>query len=1000
MDSRERNSEPIDEAIDLFNRIQLAVNNEEKASLLKSLKEVVIQRSPNLAADFLLRVLELQADASPVVRRGVLDFCDAALPVLQNQESILAIARTILFLMKDTGPATVKKCIGSLFPAAKFAVLSRQRCGRTKGAQDTQSEELWEVLMQCIHVVQDLALQDDVNTGIRLSALKFMERVVILFTGVELLGLPEEKEKAGALKVLDSANSKAANEIISTLVKFLRSVKGSAGANGPLAITMIRSVSSILHARPQFAGRLVPILMAMAKADTMKVGKNSVAVALERCLRDFALLETQLALPWRSKIVKAIEQMGGVPLQQQSVKGQNTGSKRPRERDEEHDVKRITVKMEAGGENTPSFKSTSLEIQRLLQNNDAKRLFNVIENLSDATVVSVVLKAVKDIERENIQWMPDIFPVLQSLADQLIEEIRSGNFSMYGSSGNGLLEGTSKSSLLAVQDLHPPTPLQTSLLSEQERSSQKIAALKRILVTQKAPSKKMQCHLVTYLATICPESDGIEEVLISSILEDYHGRDGHEIFIQWLYKLFAEVLSTSDQDDRSEINLTGSRYEKIFESMLSNMKQSLPSSDRSIVALLNDAPALPPSMISKFIKSMLSGERNLMYSGLISARDSILQRPQCRQDLLVLVLEACVSCDEELRRQAVRMCVNQIYLYTSLDDQIESFARASIFSANIGGSEHAIQGAALFCALCTKNHALIRDLFANFGSLNEFQRNAIIINISAIAKSASDDEEFLTIVQDPPEGSNELLENAINELCCEMPSERLISSVLKCFSRKQHVKILIPVLPCIGKEIVIKVLPDIIQLPQNELPGVIRRLCTNIYSNQGAPVLEPKELLVLLHTMDQATAATLKNAMATINICLTMHEEFTAEVLAATLNQLITRIPLPPLFMRTVLQSLSSAPSLREFVVRLLDQLAAKQIWTNATQWKGWLMAVQYTAPESFQIVMRLPVDVLAKALEFFNDNFRSKLAVYASSGEIDVPDATMNLLSKYQTIR
>ena len=596
--------------------------------------------------------------------------------------------------------------------------------------------------------------------------------------------------------------------------------------------------------------------------------------------------------------------------------------------------------------------------------------------------------------------MPDVFPVLGSVRDKLMEEVRTGCFSMGGLPDNEHLKGTSKSGLLAVRDFHPPTPLQTSLLSEQERSSQKIAALKRILTTQKAPSKRMQCHLVTYLATICPETDGLEEVLISSVLEDYHGRDGHEIFIQWLYKLFAEVLSTLDEDDKAEIDLTGSRYERIFESMLSNMKQALPSSDRSIVTLLSDAPALPTSMISEFIRSLLVGERNWMYIGLISARDSILQRPQSRQDLLVLVLEACVSPDEELRRQAVRMCVNQIYFCTSLDDQIENFARTNIFSANISGSKHAIQTAALFCALCTKNHTLIRDLFSNYGSLSEFQRNAISMNISAIAKSASDEEEFLTIVRDPPEGSDELLEVAITELCCEMPSERLISSVLECYSRKKRVKMLIPVLPCIGKDSVIKILPDVIQLPQSDLPGVIRRLCTKVYVNQAASALEPKELLVLLHTMDQANAATLKNAMATINICLTMHEEFNAEVLAATLSQLITRIPLPPLFMRTVLQSLSSAPSLREFVVRLLDQLAAKQIWTNATQWKGWLMAVQYTAPESFQLVLRLPVDVLAKALEFFNDNFRSKLAVYASSGEVNVPGTTLDILSKYQTVQ
>ena len=229
----------------------------------------MIERSPALASDFLPKVLELQADASPVVKRGVLDFCDAALPVVQNQESILAIARTILFLMKDTGPATVKKCIGSLFPAVRFAVLSRQRC---VGAEESQSEELWGVLMQCFREVQEFASQKDISTGIRLSALKFMERAVILLTGTELRGQAEGKEQDGtSAQVPEPAYFQAANDIINALVKVLRSLKGSAGANSPLAITMIRSVSGVLRARPQFAGRLVPILIAMAKADTMKV---------------------------------------------------------------------------------------------------------------------------------------------------------------------------------------------------------------------------------------------------------------------------------------------------------------------------------------------------------------------------------------------------------------------------------------------------------------------------------------------------------------------------------------------------------------------------------------------------------------------------------------------------------------------------------------------------------------------------------------------------------
>lgn len=64
-------------------------------------------------------------------------------------------------------------------------------------------------------------------------------------------------------------------------------------------------------------------------------------------------------------------------------------------------------------------------------------------------------------------------------------------------------------------------PLKPSVLSEQDASSGRIAALKRILATHKVPSSsaRLKWYLISRLATIYPDSDDTEEVLVSHIME-------------------------------------------------------------------------------------------------------------------------------------------------------------------------------------------------------------------------------------------------------------------------------------------------------------------------------------------------------------------------------------------------------------------------------------------------------------------------------------------------
>lgn len=53
---------------------------------------------------------------------------------------------------------------------------------------------------------------------------------------------------------------------------------------------------------------------------------------------------------------------------------------------------------------------------------------------------------------------------------------------------------------------------------------------------------------------------------------------------------------------------------------------------------------------------------------------------------------------------------------------------------------------------------------------------------------------------------------------------------------------------------------------------------------------------------------------------------YTQEVLAMVIQQLMDQTPLPMLFMRTVIQSLSMYPKLLGFVMNIMQRLISKQV--------------------------------------------------------------------------
>ena len=75
--------------------------------------------------------------------------------------------------------------------------------------------------------------------------------------------------------------------------------------------------------------------------------------------------------------------------------------------------------------------------------------------------------------------------------------------------------------------------------------------------------------------------------------------------------------------------------------------------------------------------------------------------------------------------------------------------------------------------------------------------------------------------------------------------------------------------------------------------------------------------------------------------------------------------------------------------------MTGKQIWKDATQWKGWLMCAQQTVPDSFPALLSLPADVLGAAAKAMPAATRQQLLEFARSGSMAVPSATVAVLEQ-----
>ncbi|KAG6381608.1 hypothetical protein JVT61DRAFT_206 [Boletus reticuloceps] len=293
-------------------------------------------------------------------------------------------------------------------------------------------------------------------------------------------------------------------------------------------------------------------------------------------------------------------------------------------------------------------------------------------------------------------------------------------------------------------------------------------------------------------------------------------------------------------------------------------------------------------------------------------------------------------------------------------------------------------------------------IFSAYGQMDISVQEAVQNLITALIKSlGSSNGKLLTLMRTCPPGSESL---ALRVLAIftehGRPSAQLVALVKGLISERDlDARFLIPIIAEMDKADIMRYLPRIVSIlngqqePKNLVRSVFSSVVTtppqtfgSVTSNlprvRQSELLTPAELMVLLHESEKeiglksaiegARSALMSAFMfmrscipSAIGICFSMTDVFRSEILAVVMQQIVDEPVLPVLFLRTVIQAVTTYKSLVAFVsTTLLSRLITKKIWQNPHLWEGFIRCAKVIAPASFGALLQLPKEQLRELVD------------------------------------
>ncbi|KAI0820808.1 Symplekin tight junction protein C terminal-domain-containing protein [Trametes gibbosa] len=294
-----------------------------------------------------------------------------------------------------------------------------------------------------------------------------------------------------------------------------------------------------------------------------------------------------------------------------------------------------------------------------------------------------------------------------------------------------------------------------------------------------------------------------------------------------------------------------------------------------------------------------------------------------------------------------------------------------------------LQHLELLFALSTRVPEFLDEIFAAYGGMDVSVQETIQQLITPLIRALGPTHgKLLTLLRTFPPGAESLALRVLTIFTeHSRPSSQLVALVKSLFNERDlDARFLIPIIAEMDKADILRHLPRIVSIlngtadPKNLVrsvfssvvttpPETFGKVTSNLPRVRQSELLTPAELMVLLHQSEKEIG--LKSAIEAIGICFSMTEIYRSEILAVVMNQLVDEPNLPTLFLRTVIQAVTTYRSLVGFVsTTLLSRLITKKIWTNPPLWEGFIRLAKLIAPASFGALLQLPKDQLRELVD------------------------------------
>jgi len=289
------------------------------------------------------RIADLHTDEASPVRKHVTEIIGVV--GSKHMEYLPDIIPCLLHLLNDEAPPVVRQAIktGTTLFAKLIQRLVIQGLFSTGGIDDALKSS-WEWLLKFKSAVSLMAFQTTGNEGVRLLAVKFVEKTVLMYTpdpnipsdptseATKDMGFNIAWLRGGhpLLNVGDLAMEASQN--LGLLLEQLKSPKVKSLSTS-MIIVFITSLSAIAQRRPSFYGRILPVLLSLDPASSIiKLRVPGAFHALKSAFSACLECTHSSAEPWRARLLEAqnIINQGG-SIEDTANAGKNFGDTSNRE---------------------------------------------------------------------------------------------------------------------------------------------------------------------------------------------------------------------------------------------------------------------------------------------------------------------------------------------------------------------------------------------------------------------------------------------------------------------------------------------------------------------------------------------------------------------------------------------------------------------------------------------------------------------------------------------